>query len=272
MPDEKQMEDMSVDDLAKILDAGPSQEETPPPPPTPEPVAVQEEAKSPVADPAAEPEAAKPESDLEREILESRMTELEARARHWESVAGKNGGEVGHLRKMVESFREQQAKAEQNGEPGFEPEPVRPTPRPGKDAFEAWAITEASNQAAARFEMQHPDSKDLGNEIRDYLVAQKYDGASIATANDPIEAATEATRVLTEAYWHVRAQKEAARRAELTTKRADQTKLAEDARKKAAISGSGGTPPPKPRDKTFDEMDPKEIGSWLDREMAGRWK
>ena len=223
----------------------------------PEPLA-EPEPEAPAPEPEATPTPAEPEpsrEDIEAEILRAKMEALEAYNRKMEAkMSGREAGERGYIKQLQAKIKELESKvsgAEFEPQPSYD-EPVRPQPRSPEpsheDGFKTWAIRNAIGQAAATFTQTHPDINEVQGDIQKYLAESGYNPESVFLTTDPIAAEREVTRVLDEAYWHVKSSKNQARVAELETRRASQVRGLEEAKKKAAISGSGSTQPaPTPR-------------------------
>lgn len=271
---------LSDDDLEKAFDTMKKGDEFVPPATEGEPTPPVEPEPEPEAEPTPEPEAPAeeeapsetPAEDPEAERLRLISEEMEARAKHWESVAGKHAGELGYIKQQLKAIQAAQAQSQQ-GEEYVEPqETPRPAPEPQRrDGLAEWAVQQAFQQAVTGFEHSHPDVADIGDKMVDYLSATGYDMKTALAMGDPIEAQQEIARALNEAYWHTKAEVNAARRAELTAKReAVQTQAATN-KMKASVSATGSSPPPKPKAKTVDEMTDDELAAEMVKAQGGRW-
>lgn len=270
---------LSDEDLEKALNLG---EEFVPP--TQEPAG---EFEVPVEDTVPEPEVAQPaepekveekppvevEEDVETQRVRLLTDELEARAKHWESVAGRNAGELGFIRNQLKALQDAQNRPRQEVEYQEQSDAPAPTqaPAPTRDGLAEWAVQQAVQQAVGAFENSHPDVKDLNDQMTEYIKGSGYNLANVMQMNNPIEAQREVARALEEAYWHSKAAVNATRRAELEAKReAIQVKAAAN-KLKASVSGTAATPPPKPKSKTVDEMTDAELEAEMVRSVGGRW-
>jgi len=288
------LEEKSLEELEQLL-ANPAALEDEPEPetaeveepaePESEPAAEEEPQDTgdePVDEPVEEPteQVAAPDTDepapelsIEDQIRKTLIDEAEARAKHFESVAGRNAGELGFVRKQLEALRQQLAAASQPAAPTVDEygaevtqaqAPQQPTPR-ALDAISSWAVSQAVRNSAAEFQSQHQDFSELSSDISQYLKDKQYDASSLLESNDPLYAAREATRALDEAYWHARGQHQARVRAQLEEKRADQIRNLEQAKLRGGPTQSGATPTPKPVAKTLDELTVDELREELER-------
>lgn len=236
-------------------------------PPEPEPEPTSEPEPAPEEKPPEEekPEEPTPE-ELEAQAIKAKIDEMEARQKKLESAAGRSGGEARFWRERAQQL-ERALKERQEPEPyAAEPSEPKPTP-PKRDSVAAWAVAQAVRQAGMDFGASHPDAQELQADIEAYWKNSGFDGSSIINAEDPIEAAREATRAMEEAYYHARAEKMSKLRAELEAKKEVSTAKRASMKTKAAISGSGNAPAPKPQTKTLEQMSLSE----LDAELKERY-
>lgn len=239
--------------------AEPEPEPAPEPEPQPEPPVSTETEPLPV-EPEATPEPAAPEPDVEAELQLARERELEARAKHFESTAGRLGGRVGFLeQRLSELLSARQAAPQEDGEP-----PVPQAPQPLPDRVTAWAAKRAAEDASQRFLAEHPDYAEHAPKIKDYMAARGITPASVLDPTDPVTTEQRVQQLLEEHHWHATAEANAARRATLLTKRAEQTAKAVQAKQKASASATGSAPTPKPSPKSPEQLSVEE----LDAEMA----
>lgn len=266
--------ELSDEALEAALEASASAEPVAVPAEEAQPEPDPEPASEPVAEsePAAEKEPEPEPVPDEAEILRAQLAALEAQAKHWEQVAGRNAGELGFIKRQVAELRGQQ-QSRPTSEFSDEAEPQgQPAPPPSKyDDLAAWAIQQATAQAVSDWAAKHPDAAELAPTMQEYWQRSGYDPKAVFDANSPIEAQRESVRALDEAYWHAKAAAAAARKAELEQKRiAHQTSQLE-AKKKAAVSATGSAPPPKPRPKSQAEMTDAELEAEMVRVTGGRW-
>lgn len=261
---EKALHDVAV---GAITDSELAGEAEPEPQPEPEPEAPPpDQTDEPVPEPEAEPE---PEVEVsEADILRAQLAEMEARAQHYERLAGSHAGKLGYLEKRLSNLESQPVRREYED---VEATPQPPQSTPSDDGYKAWVIAQAVASGVQDFWREHPDTVDLQDGIKQYLEQTGYDPKSILESNDPLRAQRESKRVLEEAYFAARADKEAVRRTELQQKRADQIKNLEQLKKKAAPSASGHAPPPKPTQKSPNEMTREELDAALLEATGGRW-
>ncbi len=264
---------LSDEDLEKALDKGddfqPPVEGEPEAVPEPEQLeeAVAEEA-APEETPAPEPE--EPTEDPEAERLRLLSEEMEARAKHWESVAGRNAGELGYIKQQLRAIQDAQRAASGEYE-AAEPDRTAPPPPPQRDGVSEWAVQQAVTQTVNGFEASHADIAEMQGAMVDYITKSGYDMKQVLSMDNPVAAQREIARALEEAYWHTKASVTATRRAELETKReAIQVDAAKN-KLKAGVSASASTPPPKPKQKTQNEMTDEEIEAEMLRATGGRW-
>lgn len=244
------------------------------PEPTPEPEAeVEEQAEAEPASQETEAQAEEPkEPDYDKEHMQSMLAEFEARAKHWEQVAGRHGGEIGFLKQKLASMSQPRPQSSDQEFEAEEPsETVRQPQTRSDDTLKSWAVKRAAQDALAAFHQKHSDAQEALPKVAEYLQKIGYRPDDILYADDPATAERETTRVLEEAYWAVRADVEAARRAELAAQRAEQTAKAAEAKKKAAVSASGAMPPKKPQGKKLEDMTLEELEAAIQKETGGRW-
>ena len=245
-------DEMTDEQLEAALSAAggvpPAGEAVPEPLPDPDPIPAQE--TEPVAEEAPAEPAKEPEADYETQQARLLREELEARAKHWESVAGRNAGKLGWLEGQIRAMQAAQAaqQVDDNGEQIERP----PAPAPTRDGLAEWAVQQAVQQAVGAFEASHPDVQELSEKMTERIKASGYDLQSVLALNNPIEAQREISRALDEAYWHTKAEVTATRRAELTAKREAIQSQAAANKLKASVSATASVPPPKPRAKTSD--------------------
>jgi hypothetical protein len=241
------------------------------PEPTPAPEAPSEEPTTPEetaqeeASPTPEPP---PEPDPETERMRLLTEEMEARAKHWESVAGRNAGELGYIKQQLRAIQAAQSRGDIEE---VEPDRSAPQAPPRRDGVSEWAVQQAVSQSVSSFEASHPDVTELQDKMAEYVRGTGFDMQAVLAMDNPVEAQREISRALEEAYWHTKAVVKASRRAELEQKReAIQMKSAET-KLKASVSATASTPPPKPKPKTVDEMTDDELEKEMVRVQNGRW-
>jgi hypothetical protein len=265
---------MSDAELEAALNQGPDYtpapiEAEPVPEPEPEP---EVEAPAPEAEKAAEPETPEKVEDVEAERLRLLTEELNARAKHWESVAGRNAGELGFIKSQLRAIQDAQRQnvSTEYQEPSDTPVPTQ-VPTQQRDGVAEWAVQQAVSQTVGAFESSHPDVKDVQDQMTEYIKNSGYDLRSVLTMSNPVEAQREVSRALEEAYWHSKAAVNAARRTELEAKREAIQMKAAATKLKASVSATASAPPPKPKSKTQAEMTDAELESEMVRVMGGRW-
>jgi len=260
---------MSDEELEQALNKG---QDFTPPEPEPEPVPETPAEPEPEAptEPTPEP-TPEPEADPEAEKFRLLSEELEARAKHWESVAGRNAGELGFIKSQLKAIQAAQIQAQSGDYVPSEPQPGSTQAAPGRDGLAEWAVQQAVQQAVGGFEASHPDVTEIQDKMVEYIKASGYDMQNVLGLSNPIDAQREMHRALEEAYWHTKASVTSARRAELIGKReAIQTKAATN-KMKASVSATASAPPPKPLAKTRDEMTDSELEAEMVRVLNGRW-
>jgi len=259
-------EQSEPEEIPEVVDDEPQDTEA-------EPVeaAAEETPGQPVEAEAGEPDA---EPTIEEQIRKTLVDEAEARAKHFESVAGRNAGELGFVKKQLTELQQQLAAALQptpatSDDPYAEtPAPVarQPTQSPRQpDQISLWATTQAVKSAASEFYSAHADCSELSSAMSQYLTDKQYDAASLLESNDPVYAARETARALDEAYWHARGQHQATVRTQLEAKRADQIRGLQKAKMRGGPTQSGATPTPRPVAKTLDEKSVDELREELER-------
>lgn len=209
-------------------------------PPAPEPAAE--------AAPPAEPEAPvePPQEDVERELLAARIDAAEAHAKKLEAkLQGREAGERGYINQLKERLRKLESGGEAPPqEPEYRTEPEVEVLPARADSLRAWAIQKASQEAIANFVQSHSDAAELEPEVMKYIQDSGLGAHSIHQHDDPIAAGRETTRVLDEAYWHVKETRTRTRISELQVKKADQIRGLDEAKRRAAPSASGSPSPP----------------------------
>lgn len=255
---EPDFESMSVEDLDKLMEH-PELIGQAPETPAPEPVAEVKPTPEAAPEPVKAEEPAPVEEDLDAKIRDTRIEEYEAKAKHWESVAGKHAGELGFLRGEIKQLRDAQLRAPEADSHAYDERPA-PAPPARVDSVTQWAVQKSVEEATGKFLSGHPDyDTEMHKEMAEYLQKSGYDPKAVMESADPVWAAREAERALEEAYWHSKARRTAAVRADLETRRATQTAKAKDAKVQAAVSGSGGSAPPATPEKPVAEMSVAEL-------------
>lgn len=260
---------LSIEQLEDLMEHPEKKEEflAEPEPKTTEPEPVPEPAtqdvETPVEETPAEP-APEPEVDYDRQALLAQLEELQARQRQMDSKTGRLAGELDYWRKRAEQKPESPATDDRIDEPE-EPKPVN---QPKRDSTTAWVVAQAAREGFVQFSSEHPDSKEMLEDIDKYLKDTNYDASRILLSEDPLEAQKETQRAFGEAYWHVKAERAAKIRAEVETKRAEQFARQKEAKQRASVSASGSVPPPQPKPKTFNDMTDKELEAELDRRLS----
>lgn len=254
-------------------EAEPAEVSHEPPASTDEPEATLE------AEPAepAEPEPGTPtdtEPPDEAEILRLRLEAYEAEQRKLEAkLAGRDAGERGYiqqLKRQIEELRAGNGATEPEEGDLDDPAPrPRRSPSPQQDAIASWAVSQAVSVAGAEFTAAHSDFSELQSDIQAYVGKSGFDPQTILLSNDPIAAGREVTRVLQEAYWHVKAERKRAHVAELQKRRADSMRGVEEAKKKAAISAPGSSTPPPKKQKKIEDLSLEELQARVSR-FAGQ--
>lgn len=163
---------------------------TPPLPELPAEAAPVEETKAAASEPPAvadAPPASAPTEvapvveappALDPEELSIRLAETEARAKHFESIAGRNAGEMGFIKRR---FEELQAQIQRPATDEYaDPQPEAPARVPqGDDKIRVWAVKQAIQNAVYAFGNERPDFTEMAGEVGQYLTAQGWDGKSV---------------------------------------------------------------------------------------------
>ncbi len=238
-------------------------------------VTVTERAKPEVREPAKpEPKPEKepdvePEGDLDFEILKARLAEKEIEAQKWQRLASRHAGELGYLKKRIEAGPEPSAEEEDETED-------RHPPRGGKrraesdDSLRSWAVKSAVKDAVRDFWDGNQDmakeSEAIYKHVREIAAEAGSDGMGDL---DPDLAQKTTLSFLNEAkHRHLMARHEE-RIKELTTKKAEQVKKLEEAKRKGSISGSGASSAGTAEDKTLAEMSVEDLEKLM-KKMARR--
>lgn len=267
------LDDKSPEELGRMLDAmiegrAPEPEPTPVPEVTPEPEREVAPEEPPVEqrEPDEPEKKAEPEPDFDRQELLARLEELQASHKALETKLGRQAGEAGYWR--------QKARASERPEPEPETdfpedEPVRERPSRHRDATTAWVVSQAVERGGIRFGADHPDAAEFKEAIVGYWQKSGYSPDALVGSMDPVEAERESYRALSEAYWHVKAERAAHARQEVATKRAEQFARQKEAKQRAGVAKSGGAAAPaKPQPKTLDKMSNAELEAEIDRRTA----
>ncbi len=269
------MKDKSEEELLSLL-ADPSAIETLASDEAPaEEVAAAEE--TPVETPAAAkpeetPKEPEPEPDVDQlsaEIWEKRLQAAEETSKRFESLAGRNAGEVGFLRQKIRELetRLSSPTPDENGEAAtYQPEPER---RSGRDPVAAYVVAQAVPTAVNAFEARHPDAVSLAGDMGTFLTENKLDLKALAEGIDPTEVAAQTEHVLSMAYDFAKSKARATEIAQLETKRAEMFTRLKDRKQSASTSAPGSTPAPKPQAKTLADLSEKELMEELQRALRG---
>lgn len=263
---------LPVEDLDKIL-SGEMPDLSPPAPEKEEKVVEEPEAEPEQEAPAeeeAKEEEPKEEEKPEVDSKDLMIQELEARVKHFESLAGRNAGELGFVKQQLRKLQESQHTAPREEEAEYVEPDSRPAPSrepKSRDEVVAWAVSQAVQQAAGEFATSHSDAGELQEAMQAYLSDTGYNPKDVFDLENPIAAARETKRALEEAYWHAKATRASTMRKEAETRRAAQIPQMEKAKRKAAISGSGAAPPPKPKPKTYADMTVDELEAEIQKEL-----
>ena len=290
MAEESSLDDKSLEELEAMLES-PMELSKAPPDPSGEETPQSEQAEtSETEQPSDEPESGEsepepveqpteveateqeaPDGSYEEQIRKTLNEESEARAKHFESVAGRNAGELGFVKKQLEELKQAlfrpQAQSENGGDDYQDPPPAQQTTQPVQsDALTQWAMNQALKGAVEEFRGTHPDLADFSADITKHMSESQFNAQPLIESRNPMYAAQEIQRSLEEAYWHVKVRHHQGVRAGLEEKRASQIR---DLRK-AKISGTptqtGATPAPRPVADTEPSID--ELRRELER-LAG---
>lgn len=244
--------EMDLNDLATLINNGP--EEVPAEAPDDQPAEEAEPAEE--TEEPTEPERTEeqPRTPTEIEELRAEIEAVKARAKHFESVAGRNAGRVGYLERQL---------AERNAKPAEDyTEGERETERQGRDPYLTHV---ASSRAVERFGATYPDmAKDPS--FLEALQPMLGEIENIRRSGDPEYIEAGIVRILEETRQrHVANQKEKFA-AEVARKRADPAADLK-ARKKAQAAASSGTAKAAPKVRTVDPMTMplKDLGNLINQ-------
>ena len=240
----------------------------------PDPAKIPEPEK-----PAPEPEKAVEESpeELERKELRAALEESDARAKHFEKIAGRNAGRTDYVERELKAIRADLSKRghtpdETRDTDSYEEDPPERAPRrtapetPARDSLVEWAIGKAMAGATQDFANAHPDfreSPEIRKGVVEYVRTLREQGGS-DFGEDPVQVERGTMSVLEEAYWHTITQMRAKARQEFTVKRADQVRNMEELKRKSAISGAGGPATSIPTPPTIENMSEKDLSDLLE--------
>lgn len=241
----------------------PAQNDAPAPPePAVEAVQAEEPQKS------EEPK----QEDIEKELLRAQIEAVEAHAKKMEAkLVGREAGERGYIEQLKARIKKLEAgvSPEQEQADVYREEPVQEAVVPQRDGLKAWVTQKAAQEAVAGFLQTHPDMAELEQDTAKYLQDSGFNALNIINMDDPMAASREMTRALDEAYWHVKEARTRSRISELQTKKADQVRGLEEAKRKATSSASGGTPPPQAPAKGLKDLSLAELEAKV-KALSGR--
>jgi hypothetical protein len=261
-------------------EAEPSREAEPPAPepePATEPPAADTSPEPPKEETPETPPEAPTVDQLDQQILEKRVEAAEALAKHWETVAGRHGGELGFIKQKLAQLEARQTGAHAPAPPVSEPdefepaaEPPTPTAPPPTDGVvsnkvASWAIAQAIGNGAQQFFSAHPDAlqtEGFRSEMETYM-QQQGDQTRLLFTDDPVAAQRGAMDLLSEAYHHVAAVRRSSAIEELQRQRADQISNMDQAKAQATISSSGSPAPQPPGPKALEDMTEDELDAVL---------
>lgn len=234
----------------------------------PEPEPVEPETPTQQAEPEQQQKTSEKsdDEDVEKQLLMAKLEAMEAHAKKIEAkLIGREAGERGYIKQLqreIEKLKSVKPEdAEQDAYPEEYPTEKKRVPSRAseRDSIASWAVGRAIAESAAAFTQGHPDSSELQPDIQRYLQESGYDASNVLQSDDPIWAGKEISRALEEAYWHVKESKKRTVVEELQKRRADSMRGVEDAKRKATISASGSSAPPKPKPKTVQDLTTKEL-------------
>jgi len=266
MADLKELSDDQLEELLQnpdALDPVPAEAESPEPDVETEAEEV-ETPETPEVESEPSVPAPEPEEDLEKASLKSVIAELEARQKVLDSKLGKFAGEADFWRRKAEDTNRPEPSQIDYSE-ASEPEPRTQTPSQA-DAVIHWAIRQAVTAGESDFRKDHPDySDDIEKEVMSKVAASNYDSSRLFGEGNPMSAQKEAYRILDEHYWYVKAERASNARAEIEQKITEQFARQKEAKQRASVSGSGGTPAPRSPKKTLDQLTDAELEAEMRR-------
>lgn len=261
----------------------PRVEETPPPEPAKEPetAPAAETTPEPPKEETPETPPAEPTIEqLDKQLFDKRLEAAEGSAKHWETIAGRHGGELGFVKKRLAEMERAMASGQfapppapaDNGEGVYDtPEPT-PTPQATppdaggpSDKVAAWAVAQALQAGYQQFLQAHPDAQTtegFAGEMEAYM-QQQGGRERLLFENDPVAAQRGAMDFLSEAYHHVSGTRRASEIQKLERRRADQISNMEQAKAQATISTSGSPAPEPPGPKALSDMNEDELDAIL---------
>ena len=287
-----ELQDMTIEQIEEMFAKGDGFIEEPDETTEPEPVEDEPTEAEPVQEVEAESDDTPEDAPAEAESSESEdekpedipdpvqlaIEEAEARAKHFESIAGRTTGELGYLRKRVKELEqvrvaapppapsEEDYTAEQYADE--RPKPPTQAPAGNQSSVATYVVGLAVNNAANEFKAQHPDLDELADGVKEYL-SSEGGLADVLSMDDPVLAAQEVTKILNAAYWKAKADHTATRRIDAEKRRADQLSALEQRKKSASSTSSGSVPAPKPKPKSYDDMSVEELEAELTRQHKG---
>lgn len=265
--DGKGIGDLSNDELEKILDAVlpdgsiPAPEPTPSPAPEPPPAEPEPEATpeaTPESEPDIEAEAAAHAAEGERIRNEKLQADLEFQRAH----ASRLAGEIGHLRKQIETIQ----RPSEPYEPQSEAELDRLSQleaRLERSESERLRAEVAQAVESAINALDSPSIADIDSQLAEVIPKYKGEFEAAQAMQDPNMARQMATAVgrsiIAEAM-ELKWQQDHAKFAEM---KAASTAGNAKAKKDAAPSASGAVPPPAQKPKTIADWSPSELDAWM---------
>jgi hypothetical protein len=298
-PVEQNPETMPMEDLEELIKGAalggqaelplePEQAEEPETAEVGEPEPEPEPEEAAAEDTEAEPEAEETEEEvdagvevpgqLDYDILQAKLDEAIANAKHQEVTASRHGGEVGFLNQRLAALEAQnkQLLARLQGqtvteETTYEPTAPAPTvqappqaPPTLSDPNTTFLVSQAIQLAGNAFVQAHPEviidgeGEQAGEKVLDPLFMKEFaryekEHSELALAPDPVVAGQRATHLLESTFSGFYRRKATERVKALQRKKADSAAALKKKKRAGAISTSGGKAAAKTK-KTLDPM------------------
>ena len=242
------------------------------------------EEETPPTEPVDEGQEEDPEPD-EPNVQEARAEEMAARAKHFESVAGRMSGKLGHMGQQYKQLQDEVATLRQAVQDGVQPEPsalyeepahqpqAALPPAPTVDPNALWASRSAATKAVSDFEQSTPEvwvevegKRVVDPKFVELATARQQELAGYAGSGDAAFAESETRAFLREVWSEVEVSRAQARREDAERRTADQSKRVRGKKLAQASAGvsSRSAAPSRRRVTSIKKLKDDELGSLID--------
>ena len=292
MPD---VRELKTDDLVSLIDDGTvpdSEPEAEPEEPTEQPeeeteaeeVEEPEEAEEATEEPTETPDALKDEPD-ENQV---RLTEAQATAKHFESVAGRVSGKLGYVEQQKKSLENQVAQLQQQLQASQQPKgeapefteqwqqsatQAAPAQQPAVDQNAIYHSANAVKQSLADFAQANPEIAPVkdGTQVLDEAFAKEIqargtDILNLAQSGDALGAQQASHHIYAEAWSKVQRDRAVTARQEMERRKVDQAeKFKKNKRAQASASTAGKrASPPKRRVSSVKDLSNDDLAKLVE--------